>query len=178
MAQQVRASDVEATDDTIMPMLSRGKTANARMWVYVGDDAHAYNVFHSTLDRGRDRSKYFLRSTGRLCWQMITADITAWRRVRRLGESDAGAHAIRKIIEAEKAASRDCTGDHRDDSCAVHNREAGTALSTRGGWTCVKNNLRLCWFNCGRSFLAGRSCCCPSIPWLRQSATRWVNGRS
>jgi len=27
-----------ATDDTIMPMLSKGKTTNARMWVYVGDD--------------------------------------------------------------------------------------------------------------------------------------------
>jgi hypothetical protein len=29
----VRASHVVATDDTIMPMLSKGKTANARMWV-------------------------------------------------------------------------------------------------------------------------------------------------
>jgi len=34
----VRASHVVATDDTIMPMLSKGKTTNARMWVYVGDD--------------------------------------------------------------------------------------------------------------------------------------------
>jgi transposase len=39
MAERVRASHVVATDDTIMPMLSKGKTANARMWVYVGDDA-------------------------------------------------------------------------------------------------------------------------------------------
>jgi len=38
MAERVRASHVVATDDTIMPMLSKGKTANARMWVYVGDD--------------------------------------------------------------------------------------------------------------------------------------------
>ena len=36
MADEVRASHVVATDDTIMPMLSKGKTANARMWVYVG----------------------------------------------------------------------------------------------------------------------------------------------
>jgi transposase len=61
MAEQVRASHVVATDDTIMPMLSQGKTANARMWVYVGDDAHPYNVFHFTLDRGRDGPKYFLK---------------------------------------------------------------------------------------------------------------------
>jgi hypothetical protein len=47
-----------ATDDTIMPMmLSKGKTANARMWVYVGDDAHLYNVFDFTLHRGRDGPK-------------------------------------------------------------------------------------------------------------------------
>jgi transposase len=42
MAEQVRASHVVATDDTIMRMLSTGKVANARMWVYVGDDAHPY----------------------------------------------------------------------------------------------------------------------------------------
>ena len=31
MAERVRASHVVSTDDTIMPMLSSGKTANARM---------------------------------------------------------------------------------------------------------------------------------------------------
>src|SRR5260370_23276328 len=61
MAERVRASHVVATDDTIMPMLSKGKAANARMWVYVGDDAHPYNVFDFTLNRGRDGPKYFLR---------------------------------------------------------------------------------------------------------------------
>ncbi len=54
MAGRVRASHVVATDDTIMPMLSKGKTANARMWVYVGDDGHPCNVFDFTLNRGRD----------------------------------------------------------------------------------------------------------------------------
>jgi hypothetical protein len=47
------------TDDTIMPMLSKGKTANARMWVYVGDDSYPYNVFDLKLNRGRDGPKYF-----------------------------------------------------------------------------------------------------------------------
>ena len=61
MAERVRASHVVATDDTIMPMLNTGKTANARMWVYVGDQAHPYNVFNFTLDRGRDGPKYFLK---------------------------------------------------------------------------------------------------------------------
>jgi transposase len=45
MAHRVRGSHVVSTDDTIMPMQSTGKTANARMWVYLGDDAHPYNIF-------------------------------------------------------------------------------------------------------------------------------------
>lgn len=48
MAEQVRASHVVATDDTIMPMLSKGKTANARMWGYVGDDSYE-NVTSSPM---------------------------------------------------------------------------------------------------------------------------------
>jgi transposase len=61
MAERVRTSHVVATDDAIMPMLSKGKVVNARMWVYVGDDAHPYNVFDFTLNRGRDGPKYFLK---------------------------------------------------------------------------------------------------------------------
>jgi hypothetical protein len=33
VAERVCASHVVATDDTILPMQSKGKTANARMWV-------------------------------------------------------------------------------------------------------------------------------------------------
>jgi hypothetical protein len=62
MAERMRGSQVVATDDTIMPMLSNGEAANARMWVYVGDDAHPYNVFDFTLHRGRDGPKYFLKN--------------------------------------------------------------------------------------------------------------------
>jgi hypothetical protein len=54
MAELVRKSHVVATDDTILPMLSPGKTKRARMWFYVGDPDHPYNVFDFTLDRGRD----------------------------------------------------------------------------------------------------------------------------
>jgi transposase len=57
MADRVRASHVVATDDTIMPMQSKDKTANARMWVYVGDGAQPYNVFDFTMDRGRESSR-------------------------------------------------------------------------------------------------------------------------
>jgi transposase len=104
MADRVRASHVVATDDTIMPMLSPGKTANARMWVYVGDDAHPYNIFHFTLDRGRDGPRYFLKDYR----QVLLADayggyngVVAGNEITRAG---CWSHARRKIIEAEKTA--------------------------------------------------------------------------
>lgn len=104
MAEQVRASHVVATDDTIMPMLSTGKTSNARMWVYVGDDAHPYNVFDFTLNRGRDGPKYFLQDYN----QVLLADgyggyngVVVGNQITRAG---CWAHVRRKVIEAEKAA--------------------------------------------------------------------------
>lgn len=78
MADEVRASHVVATDDTIMPMQSKEKCANARMWVYVGDQAHPYSVFDFTLNRGRDGPKYFLKDTTRCFWPTRTAVTTAW----------------------------------------------------------------------------------------------------
>ena len=104
MAARVRSSHVVATDDTILPMLSKGKAANARMWVYVGDAAHPYNVFDFTLNRGRDGPKYFLKDYR----QVLLADgyggyngVVAGNEIARAG---CWAHARRKIIEAEKAA--------------------------------------------------------------------------
>lgn len=40
------------------------------MWVYVGDEAHPYNVFDFTLSRGRDGPKYFLQGYN----QVLLAD--------------------------------------------------------------------------------------------------------
>lgn len=104
MADQVRASHVVATDDTIMPMQSREKCANARMWVYVGDQAHPYNVFDFTLSRGRDGPKYFLKDYN----QVLLADgyggydgVVAGNGMVRAG---CMAHLRRKFVDAEKAA--------------------------------------------------------------------------
>jgi transposase len=104
MAERVRGSHVVSTDDTIMPMQSSGKTANARMWVYLGDDAHPYNVFDFTLNRGRDGPKYFLKDYR----QVLLADayggyngVVAGNEITRAG---CWAHLRRKVIEAEKAA--------------------------------------------------------------------------
>jgi transposase len=104
MAERVRASHVVATDDTIMPMLSKGKTANARMWVYIGDEDYPYNIFDFTLNRGRDGPKYFLKDYR----QVLLADayggyngVVAGNEITRAG---CWAHMKRKVIDAEKAA--------------------------------------------------------------------------
>ena len=105
MANRVRASHVVATDDdTIMPMQSKDKTANARMWVYVGNQAQPYNVFDFTMDRGRDGPKHFLKDYA----QVLLADgyagyngVVVGNAITRAG---CWAHARRKIVEAEKSA--------------------------------------------------------------------------
>jgi transposase len=104
MAERVRTSHVVATDDTILPMQSKGKTAKARMWVYVGDQTHPYNVFNFTLDRGRDGPKRFLKDYN----QVLLADayggyngVVTGNQITRAG---CWAHMKRKIIDAEKAA--------------------------------------------------------------------------
>ena len=104
MAERVRASHVVSTDDTIMPMQSLGKTANARMWVYLGDDDYPYNVFDFTLNRGRDGPKYFLQDYN----QVLLADayggyngVVAGNAITRAG---CWAHLRRRLIDAEKVA--------------------------------------------------------------------------
>jgi transposase len=110
MAGEMRKSHLVATDETtmpmlpILPMLSPGKTQQARMWVYVGDTDHPYNVFDFTLNRGRDGPARFLKDYN----QVLLADayggyngVAASNRMTRAG---CWAHARRKFVEAEKAA--------------------------------------------------------------------------
>jgi len=104
MGSRLRQSHVVTTDDTIMPMQNKGKCTNARMWVYVGDDAHPYNVFDFTLDRGRDGPGRFLKDYA----QVLVADgyagyngVVVGNAITRAG---CWAHARRKIVEAEKSA--------------------------------------------------------------------------
>jgi transposase len=104
MAEQVRASHLVATDDTVLPMLSVGKTQAARMWVYVGDAEHPYNVFDFTLNRGRDGPQQFLKEYK----QVLLADayggyngIVAGNDITRAG---CWSHARRRFVEAEKTA--------------------------------------------------------------------------
>ena len=70
MIQRVLGGHVIHTDDTVMPMLAPGKTRQARLWVYVGDEANPYNLFDFTISRSRDGPATFLRGYD----QVIIAD--------------------------------------------------------------------------------------------------------
>lgn len=61
MADRVRASRVIGTDDTVMPLLEKERTRQARMWVYLGDESHPYTVFDFTPSRARDGPARFLK---------------------------------------------------------------------------------------------------------------------
>jgi hypothetical protein len=52
------------TDDTPIRVLDpgRGKTREARFWVYYGDDAHPFVVFDYTASRSRDGPEKFLKN--------------------------------------------------------------------------------------------------------------------
>jgi transposase len=104
MATGVRQSHVVATDETTMPMLNPGQTHPARMWVYVGDESHPYNVFDFTLSRGRDGPQQFLKEYN----QVLLADayggyngVVVSNQMTRAG---CWAHTRRKFVDAEKMA--------------------------------------------------------------------------
>jgi transposase len=104
MCARVRASALIATDDTPMPMQQPGKTKKARLWVYLGDEGHPYNVFDFTLSRGRDGPAAFLGEYG----GTLLADafggydgVVVSNRMRRAG---CHAHSRRRFVDAEPAA--------------------------------------------------------------------------
>jgi len=103
MCNRVRMSHLVATDDTVMPLLSPGKTIRARMWSYIGDDDNPYNVFDFTRSRARDGPTTF--PAGYL--QVLLADacggydgVVAGNGMTRAG---CWAHARRKFIDAESS---------------------------------------------------------------------------
>jgi transposase len=104
MVQRLLGSQVICTDDTVMPMLApgNGKARQGRMWVYVGDQHHPYNVFDFTLSRSRDGPAQFLKPYK----QTLLADgyggydgVVVCNDITRAG---CWAHARRKFVDAQK----------------------------------------------------------------------------
>ena len=104
MVQLVRQSHVVATDDTVMPLLQPGKAKKARMWIYLGDASHPYNVFDFTISRSRDGPRQFLQDFH----QTLLADgyggYDAIVLDHDLPRAGCWAHARRKYVEAEPTA--------------------------------------------------------------------------
>jgi transposase len=104
MVKRALQSHLIATDDTVMPLLQPGQAKPARMWVYLGDESHPYNVFQFTLSRSRDGPKLFLKDYR----QTLLADgyggydgIVLDNELPRAG---CWSHARRKFVEAEPTA--------------------------------------------------------------------------
>jgi transposase len=64
LVSQVLQSRVIHTDDTPVTIQAPepGATATGRMWIYLGDASHPYNVFAFTPNRQRDGPQQFLRN--------------------------------------------------------------------------------------------------------------------
>lgn len=106
MADCVRSSRVIGTDDTVMPLLEKEKTRQARMWVYLGDDSHPYTVFDFTPSRARDGPTKFLKDfSGTLVADAYGGydGIVAGNGITRAG---CWAHARRKFVDLEKSEPR------------------------------------------------------------------------
>lgn len=104
MVQRVLTGHVIHTDDTVMPMLQpgAGKTKQARMWVYAGDEHNPYNIFDFTISRSRDGPAKFLADYK----QTILADAYGGYDgvVVKSGITRAGcwAHARRKFVDVQE----------------------------------------------------------------------------
>ncbi len=104
MVGRVLSSHVVHTDDTVMPMLapdSGGKTRQARMWVYIGDDDHPYNVFDFTLSRARDGPARFLRDYKNVLQADAYGGYEGICVEKSITQAGCWAHARRKFVDCQ-----------------------------------------------------------------------------
>jgi transposase len=112
MIERVLGSHVIATDDTVLPMLAPQKAKQARLWVYLGDEDHPYNVFDFTLSRSRDGPSTFLKDYGfdKLTPgnQVLLADAYGGYEgiciEKQIVQAGCWSHARRKFVDAQSLA--------------------------------------------------------------------------
>jgi hypothetical protein len=104
MVQRVLQSHVLATDDTVMPLLEPGKARQARMWIYLGDDAHRYNVFDFTVSRSRDGPQQFLKDFRGTLLADAYGGYDGIVLKQDLPRAGCWSHARRKFIDTEPIA--------------------------------------------------------------------------
>ncbi len=103
MVQAVLASRVVHTDDTPVavqdPKLD--KTRTGRLWVYLGDALHPYNVFDYTPSRRRDGPAEFLKAFGGHLQADAFSGYDGIYLTKPVIEVGCNAHARRKFFEAK-----------------------------------------------------------------------------
>ena len=104
MIQRVLQSHVLATDDTVLPLLAPGRTRQARMWIYLGDDSQPYNVFDFTISRSRDGPTRFLQHFRGTLLADAYGGYDGIVLNQDLPRAGCWSHARRKFIEAEPTA--------------------------------------------------------------------------
>ena len=143
------------------------------LWIYLGDDAHPYNVFDLTVGRARDGPAQFLKDFR----QTLLADayggydgIVVNQDLARAGCWGPCAAEVRR-----GGARRTPGGPH--DPCAsprtCSSLNAGVVVwRPTNGCASGRPNLCRCWKSSARCWSSRRPRCCPSIHWPRRSATR------
>lgn len=101
MVDRVLQSHVIHTDDTVMPMLAPQKTRPARMWVYVGDTDHPYQVFDFTLSRARDGPAKFLRDFNGVLQADAYGGYDGICVEKSITQAGCWAHARRKLVDCQ-----------------------------------------------------------------------------
>ena len=104
MTQRVRQSHVLATDDTVMPLLQPKRAKQARMWIYLGDESHPYNIFDFTPSRSRDGPALFLKEFNQVLLADAYGGYDGIVLDRDLPRAGCWSHARRKFVEAEPTA--------------------------------------------------------------------------
>jgi len=104
MIKRVLQSHLIATDDTRMPMQAKGKTAQAYMWVYIGDDDHPYNIYDFSTSRGREGPIKFLGDYDQVLLADGYAGYNGVVTGNALVRAGCWLHLKRKFIEAERSS--------------------------------------------------------------------------
>jgi transposase len=101
MVRRVLSSHIIHTDDTVMPMLQPGKTRQARMWVYAGDDSGPYNVFDFTVSRSRDGPAAFLKKFREVLQADAYGGYDGICVEKAITQAGCWAHARRKFVDCQ-----------------------------------------------------------------------------
>jgi transposase len=105
MVQAVLRSRVVHTDDTPIPVQDpeQDKTKTGRLWVYLGDAAHPYNVFDYTPNRKRDGPAEFLKNYRGYLQADAFGGYDGIYATQEVIEVGCNAHARRKFYDARES---------------------------------------------------------------------------